>query len=646
MPGSPAELLEGGRLAALDAVAQVDASVVSGGPAHGCRAIDVRVAGGIDLRILPDRGLDLGSAWFGGVPLAWRSAVGERAPFDAPSGADWLDGFGGGLVATCGLRNVGAASEGHGLHGRISHVRASAVTVERALDGGEAVVTIRGVLDEVSALGPHLRMERTITTRTGSGDVSIADRVTNLGAEAEPAPLLYHVNLGAPLLGPATRVEIAGTRPEPRDDAASRAGWERWAAPGGAVAGAEEIVLEHAYEDAAAAGAARDRERGARARGHGVVGARRAAAPVAVDPPAGGGLRARSRAGELLGARAGRRSGRRAPAGARAGRGAGHPAAGPGRRVLIAGPNLTIDRTLTGGELRPGEVLRFAAAAGPGGKGLNVARGAQALGAAATLVGFLPGHTGTAVGAMIADEGIRLLGVPCGGEVRSTAVILEPGRSTVINEHGTEILPADWERFEERVAGELQRHAVLVCSGSLPPGAPADAYARLAARAREHGVRCLVDAAGPVVGAALAARPDLVAPNLAEAEAALGAGDGIEPVEVPPDAQARAMAAAAALVGRGARAAIVTAAAAGAALAAGDGGVAWLPAAAVTVRNPIGAGDALLAGLAAALEAGDALPDAARAGIAAAGAAVEDERPGRFDPARARALREQGAPAP
>ena len=170
-----------------------------------------------------------------------------------------------------------------------------------------------------------------------------------------------------------------------------------------------------------------------------------------------------------------------------------------GRPVLIAGPNLTIDRTLTGGELRPGEVLRFAAAAGPGGKGLNVARGAQALGAPPTLVAFLPGHTGTAVGAMIADEGIRLLGVPCGGEVRSTAVILEPGRSTVINEHGTEIVPADWARYEERVAGELSRHAVLVCSGSLPPGAPADAYARLAARAREHGVRCLVDAAGPAV---------------------------------------------------------------------------------------------------------------------------------------------------
>ena len=311
--------------------------------------------------------------------------------------------------------------------------------------------------------------------------------------------------------------------------------------------------------------------------------------------------------------------------------------------MLIAGPNLTIDRTLTGSELRPGEVLRFSAVAGPGGKGLNVARGAQALGAPAVLAAFLPGHTGTAVGAMIADEGIRLLGIPCGGEVRSTAVVLEPGRSTVLNEHGSAIEPADWERLEERIAGELAGHAVLVCSGSLPPGAPADAYARLVALARRHGVRCVVDAAGPAVRAALAAGPDLVTPNLAEAEAALGLGDGAEPVDVPPDARDRAESAAAALVVDGARAAVVTAAAAGAAAADGDA-VTWLPAVPVVVRNPIGAGDALLAGLAAALEAGEPLLVAVRAGMAAAGAAVEDERPGRLDAERARALREAAGP--
>jgi hypothetical protein len=56
------------------------------------------------------------------VPLAWVSAVGERGPLGGRlRDDDWLRGFGGGLVATCGLRNVGAPSEGHGLHGEISH---------------------------------------------------------------------------------------------------------------------------------------------------------------------------------------------------------------------------------------------------------------------------------------------------------------------------------------------------------------------------------------------------------------------------------------------------------------------------------------------------------------------------------------------
>ena len=324
--------------------------------------------------------------------------------------------------------------------------------------------------------------------------------------------------------------------------------------------------------------------------------------------------------------------------------------------VLIAGPNLTIDRTLTGATLRPGEVLRFAARASPGGKGVNVARGAQALGAGALLVALLPGHTGAAVGALIGEEGIALLGVPCGGEVRSTAVVLEPdGRSTVLNEQGPEVRPSEWTAYEAAVAGALGPHRALLCSGSLPPGAPPDGYARLTALARERGVTAIVDAAGPAVAAALAsptshptsshpltlaAAPDLVTPNLAEAEAALGHGDGAEPVDVPPDARPRAEAAAAALCAGGARAAVVTAAAAGAALATAAGDTTWLPAPAVAVRNPIGAGDALLAGLAAALERGEPLPRAARAGMAAAGACVEDERAGRLDAARAAALLE------
>lgn len=106
--------------------------------------------------------------------------------------------------------------------------------------------------------------------------------------------------------------------------------------------------------------------------------------------------------------------------------------------MLIAGPNLTIDRTLRIGELRPGEVLRFEdVAVTPGGKGVNVARVAQALGAPAVLVGFTPGHTGEACARMLADEGLALRAVRATGELRSTAVVLEHGgRVTVFNEPG------------------------------------------------------------------------------------------------------------------------------------------------------------------------------------------------------------------
>jgi 1-phosphofructokinase family hexose kinase len=309
--------------------------------------------------------------------------------------------------------------------------------------------------------------------------------------------------------------------------------------------------------------------------------------------------------------------------------------------MLIAGPNPTIDRTSTIAALRPGEVLRLeGVVVTPGGKGLNVARAARALGAPAVLVSFVPGHSGRAGAAMAAAEGIDLRGVPSPGELRCTAVIREAdGRTTVLNEPGAEIGPSEWDAYEREVGANLAGHGVLVCSGSVPPGSPPDAYGRLAALARAAGVLCLVDAGDETLAAALAAGPDIVTPNLAEAERALGTGSGADHVDVAGDARRRALAAAEALVARGARAAAVTAAAAGAALACAGGTPEWVAAPAVeAVRNPVGAGDVLACGLAAALERGEPLPAALRAGVAAAAASVESPTAGDLDPERARAL--------
>jgi 1-phosphofructokinase family hexose kinase len=316
--------------------------------------------------------------------------------------------------------------------------------------------------------------------------------------------------------------------------------------------------------------------------------------------------------------------------------------------MLIVGPNLTIDRTAALAELRPGEVLRAErVVVTPGGKGVNVARAARSLGAFAELVGFVPGELGRAAAAMLRGEGISLRGVPCAGELRSTAIVIEDGgRTTVLNEPGPSVTRAEWEALEAVIAEALPGHAVLVCAGSVPPGSPDDAYARLVRLASRAGLRCVVDASGATLAHALPAGPDVICPNLAEAEQALGRDGGPagadhagEPVEAVAGAQSRALAAAGLLVARGAGAAVVTTAAAGAALAAGSAAPVWFAAPRATrVRNPIGAGDTLTGALAVGLERSAQLLDAARAAVAAATASVESPTAGELDAARAAGL--------
>jgi 1-phosphofructokinase family hexose kinase len=307
--------------------------------------------------------------------------------------------------------------------------------------------------------------------------------------------------------------------------------------------------------------------------------------------------------------------------------------------LVVAGPNLTLDRTLTIDELRPGEVLRFTSASVTGGgKGVNVARVARALGKPARLVCLAPGRTGAAAAELLRDEGLDVVDVSVPGEVRVAAIVLETaGRVTVLNEPGPELPVSSWNEYERAVDGALADARCLACSGSLPPGAPRDGYARLAEIARRRGAVSLVDAAGAVLEAALPAA-DVVTPNLAEAENVLGAGtpDGLQPP--PAEARERALRAAGALAARGARTAVVTAGEAGVAVAEG-GEETWYPAPpARTVRNPVGAGDSFAAGLARGLADGAPLPAAIRGGLGAAAASVETDVAGLVDPERVREL--------
>jgi fructose-1-phosphate kinase PfkB-like protein len=171
---------------------------------------------------------------------------------------------------------------------------------------------------------------------------------------------------------------------------------------------------------------------------------------------------------------------------------------------------------------------------------------------------------------------------------------------------------------------------VVICDGSLPPGVPNDGYAQLVADARDAGCSILVDAAPGPLGAALQAHPDVVSPNLSEAEALLRGRSDEQVDERGPDIEQRALVAAEELRGRGARYAVVTAGAAGAALATPTGAW-WLTAPKINVVSSIGAGDSFVAGVAGSLSAGLLDVETVRRGIAVASASCEQQLAGGVD---------------
>jgi Domain of unknown function (DUF4432) len=163
----------------------------------------MRLPGAVDLRLRPERGLDLATASWDGTPLAWTTAVGEVPG----TFGDWWASWGGGLMTTCGLDNVGAASDGLPLHGTYTYLPARDV----AVDGCEAC----GVVEDARGV----RLHRRVRSEAERPFVEVRDVTVNASAETQPAPLLYHCNL------PWGEVEIDSDEVVPRDAAAAAGDW-------------------------------------------------------------------------------------------------------------------------------------------------------------------------------------------------------------------------------------------------------------------------------------------------------------------------------------------------------------------------------------------------------------------------------------
>lgn len=286
--------------------------------------------------------------------------------------------------------------------------------------------------------------------------------------------------------------------------------------------------------------------------------------------------------------------------------------------ILAVCLNPAVDVTYEVDAMRPGASHKVSTVHRlPGGKGVNVARVLAQLGEPVTLCGLAGGGTGHWLRTALAGSDVTDRLTEIGADTRQTITVIDGADATVFNEPGPALTGDDWARFTEAFGQEIKNAEVVVMSGSVPPGAPADAYAFLVRLVGRHNRRTVVDAADAQLQFAIDAGPTILAPNRAE----LG---------LPDAGPADLLKAASGLSHRSGGTVVISAGSEG--LVASDGRRCW------TVRpprhitgNPTGAGDALTAALARGLVHGNPMPTVLADATALAAAAVAVPTAGRID---------------
>jgi hypothetical protein len=176
------------------------------GPGAQNRVAWVNTGSGLNYKVVIDRGLDIADAFYKGQSLSWLSLSGINRPeLSRNRGLDWLWGFYGGLLVSCGPSFVGAPCKDKGqelsLHGRHSNLPAtleSIVNPDPLLRKNEMSIT--GIVREAKLFEPNIELRRTIRSELGKPVIEIEDTFTNRGTQKTEHAWLFHMNMGYPLI--------------------------------------------------------------------------------------------------------------------------------------------------------------------------------------------------------------------------------------------------------------------------------------------------------------------------------------------------------------------------------------------------------------------------------------------------------------
>ncbi|HWK26319.1 MAG TPA: 1-phosphofructokinase family hexose kinase [Solirubrobacter sp.] len=187
--------------------------------------------------------------------------------------------------------------------------------------------------------------------------------------------------------------------------------------------------------------------------------------------------------------------------------------------------NTAIDKTLSVPNFRLGRRHRTVEQTTmPGGKGVNVARVLKTLGAPVIATGLAGGPTGTRIVEQLTQLSVLSDFVRISEESRTNTAVIDPttGEQTEINERGPKVSPHEVELFVDKLLYLAKGASLCVFAGSLPRDVDTDIYAYLIRELRRLNVTTVVDTDGDPLRRAVRAEPDVISPNVLEAEELVG----------------------------------------------------------------------------------------------------------------------------
>ena len=151
----------------------------------------------LSFTVLQDNGLDIYDLRHKGTNISFLNKSGICGFV-----SDFNTLFSGGMLYTCGLDSLGRR-EGYPTHGKYHNTPAKLIS----LNSDEKGVEIVGRVCDSGLFQNNLQLERTISCKYNSSVLNVKNRLTNLGYKTAEYCLLFHINLGYPMIDKGVKID-------------------------------------------------------------------------------------------------------------------------------------------------------------------------------------------------------------------------------------------------------------------------------------------------------------------------------------------------------------------------------------------------------------------------------------------------------